>query len=67
MYLLVYILVYTYIYYFVYYKQATCTSIGSTSGWAYAVRRPCHGRTTCATICADPALKAQDSQVASKR
>ena len=62
---LVYILVY--IHYFIYYKQATCTSLGSTAGWAYAVRRPCHGRITCATICANPALKTQDPQVARRR
>ena len=36
------------------------------TGWVYAVRRDCTAKApTCAQVCADPKLRAQDSQTAS--
>ena len=36
------------------------------SGWVYAVRRDCKAEApTCAQVCADPKLRAQDTQTAS--
>ncbi|CAH1776699.1 unnamed protein product [Owenia fusiformis] len=46
--------------------EATCTAMNTAGGWTYAVRRECGGSRTCATICSDAQLRAQDGQVAGR-
>ena len=48
--------------------QASCVAMMPSGGWAFAVRRGCQGSSTktCASICTQQSLIAQDSPMAGR-